>query len=543
MKQTFEAFDATRNLEDKPFKSLCYAPDVQMSFSPNGDVSACCISRSHVLGNVRTESLDEIWHGERLRQFRDMLRRYVFPPGCETCRWSLHAGNYTDNAIRPFDLLPLSEDSPWPVKLEFALNNTCNLGCIMCNGEYSSVLRVKEGLPPIPAAYGDRFFSDLADYLPHAKWLSFLGGEPFLQNECRRIWDMLIELGLPTPCHVTTNGSIYNNQVERFLQNLPFNFNISVDGVTKETVESIRVNVKFDKLMENIRRFNAYAQGDSDPHASKRIRHLQLNYCVMQQNWRELADFFLYAEDLGAVVWTVLVTYPEYCTLFSLPKDELRVIVNELDRQTATIEGQLQRNRDNWIALIGELHQHLEEKVPPTQAIVQIAPRTRASAPDDVASHMHQAWQFMKDGKDEEALRAAQKTPPADPLYYKALLLVAEIKTNRGEFSAAEAALDEAVALTAKHPESYLRRAWLRYHQGRLEDGLEQLDLAEQAMSRLGRVEAFMTNQLLLTRGTLLYHQGEMRQAIDELDRYLELRPDDEDARNLRSGAELQLSH
>jgi hypothetical protein len=76
MRESFEAFDAARDLEGKPFRSLCYAPHVQLSFSPNGDVSACCMSRSH--------RLDDIWHGERLRQFRDQLRRYVFPSGCES---------------------------------------------------------------------------------------------------------------------------------------------------------------------------------------------------------------------------------------------------------------------------------------------------------------------------------------------------------------------------------------------------------------------------------------------------------------------------
>lgn len=82
----------------------------------------------------------------------------------------------------------------------------------------------KEGLPPLAPAYGDDFFTDLGRYLPHAKYLAFLGGEPFLQKECYRIWDMLIDMDLEIPCHVTTNGSIYNDRIERLLQRLPFQF-------------------------------------------------------------------------------------------------------------------------------------------------------------------------------------------------------------------------------------------------------------------------------------------------------------------------------
>jgi radical SAM protein with 4Fe4S-binding SPASM domain len=549
MHDLFEAFDETRDLGDKPFRSLCYAPDLQLSFSPNGDATACCISRSHVLGNLRNERLDDIWHGERLRQFRAMLHNYVFPPGCESCKWSLEAGNYLDHPIRAYDDhgqfegkgIAVDEGQRWPALLEFALSNTCNLGCIMCNGEYSSVLRAREGLPPLRHAYGDEFFEDLARYLPHSKALTFLGGEPFLQKECHRIWDMLIEMGLAIPCHVTTNGSIYNHRVEKLLQNLPFNLSVSVDGVTKETIESIRVNVKFETLMENVRRFNAYALGRSDPHAEKRLPFLQLNFCVMRQNWREVADFFLLGEDMAAKVWSVLVTYPKECSLFSLPAGELRSIVDELQHQASTLSGKLVRNEAAWLSLVRELTKHVEENSSPVDAIVETASRNRASAPGRLASAMEQAWRFMREGKTDQALKAALRTPPSDPLYLKALALIGEIRTIQGDFDGAERALTEAMSLAPDHPEAYMRHAWLRYHQGRFADGIAAVERGERCAGKLARVEDFVTTELLRARATLLFHQGETERAIEVLDRFLELKPDDEQGRNLRAGAERRL--
>jgi radical SAM protein with 4Fe4S-binding SPASM domain len=545
MQEVFEAFDKTRDFRDKPFKSLCYAPDLQLSFSPNGDATACCISRSHVLGNVRTERLDDIWHGERLRQFRAMLHNYVFPPGCESCRWSLEGGNYLDHPIRAYDdhgqfkakRIAVDEGERWPALLEFALSNTCNLGCIMCNGEYSSVLRAREGLPPLPPAYGEEFFDDLARYLPHATALTFLGGEPFLQKECYRIWDMMIDMRLALPCHVTTNGSIYNQRVEKLLQSLPFNLSVSVDGVTKETVESIRVNVKFETLMENVRRFSSYALGHSDPHANKRLPFLQLNFCVMQQNWREVADFFLFGEDLGAKVWSVLVTYPRESSLFSVPPDELRSIVTELQRQTSRLSGRLERNQDAWNSLVTELTKHVEADSSPIDEIVQTAPRNRASAPGHLASAMERAWYYMREGMTDEALEAARRTLPTDLMYLKSLALIGEILTIRGDFDGAERALTEAVHLAPNHPEAYMRQAWLRYHQGRFADGLSKIEVAERCAQRLPRVEDFITTELLRARATLLYHQGETERAIEVLDRFLRLKPDDEQGRSLREGA------
>jgi sulfatase maturation enzyme AslB (radical SAM superfamily) len=80
---------------------------------------------------------------------------------------------------------------------------------------------------------------------------------------------------------VTTNGTLYDARVERVLENLPVNLSISIDGLTKATYESIRVNSTYENVMKNLHRFNCYAHGDTDRHHTKRMPHLQLNYCVM----------------------------------------------------------------------------------------------------------------------------------------------------------------------------------------------------------------------------------------------------------------------
>ena len=50
-----------------------------------------------------------------------MLRKYFFPPGCESCQWSLRAGNYVDHPILDFDKFPIAEKDRWPRQLEFAM--------------------------------------------------------------------------------------------------------------------------------------------------------------------------------------------------------------------------------------------------------------------------------------------------------------------------------------------------------------------------------------------------------------------------------------
>jgi radical SAM protein with 4Fe4S-binding SPASM domain len=501
MRTPVAAFDASRNLRGKPFRSLCYAPHVQLSFSPNGDVSACCISRSHVLGNVQTDALDDIWKGPRIEAFREMLRDYAFPSGCESCRWSLEAENFVDHPIRYFDDVPIAEGGEWPSRLEFALSNTCNLGCVMCNGEFSSVLRAKEGLPPLPRAYGESFFSDLARYLPHAKSLTFLGGEPFLQPEAFRIWDMLIDRNLGIPCHVTTNGSIYDRRVERALHHLPFDIAVSVDGVTKETIESIRVNVKYETLMENIERFNGYARGRADRFPALRRPRLQLNYCVMRQNWREVGDFFLFAEELGCAVWKVFVTNPPGCSLFTLPPGELEPVVSALEVRSEEMNERLTLNRDVWFAMVEEARNHLGQK--PVSLLDRVTLETgdfsgapRKGTPEKLV----RAWRLNARGHYEEAAREVESIPEDDTYCYQARCALAEFRIGLGDYDGSERALDHALTFSDRRPEAYLIRAWLNVTRGDMGVALEAARQAAAAGARLREVESRFVDDVLVQR-------------------------------------------
>ena len=52
----------------------------------NGDVVACEVLDKRPLGNLCEQSMDEIWHGEPYRQFRERYRRGAVPE-CRTCPW------------------------------------------------------------------------------------------------------------------------------------------------------------------------------------------------------------------------------------------------------------------------------------------------------------------------------------------------------------------------------------------------------------------------------------------------------------------------
>jgi MoaA/NifB/PqqE/SkfB family radical SAM enzyme len=337
-----EEYYATRDFSKKAVTAACYAPFVSIFFDTFGNARACCQNGKYLLGNVAEESLLDIWHGKKTALLRKALTNGSFAAGCQFCEWQISVGNYLGTYARVFERWPVESATPeWPSILEFSISNTCNLECIMCYGVLSSQIRQhREKLPPLPKAYGDRFFNELRQFLPHLKFAKFLGGEPFLAAESYRIWDMMIEDGLAFECHVTTNGTQYNDRVQRVMDNIPLSISMSMDGATKQTMESIRVNANFDEVRANLERFHAYCR--------QRGTCFGLTYCLMRQNWHEFGDYLLFADSLDCGCSVNTVREPPHCSLYTLPVDELSRIADELEKQGETLVAKLGRNRHVW---------------------------------------------------------------------------------------------------------------------------------------------------------------------------------------------------
>jgi MoaA/NifB/PqqE/SkfB family radical SAM enzyme len=344
---TLQRYDQRRSFEGKAVRSLCYAPFTSLFFVQNGDVRVCCHNWENPAGNVLRNSMDEIWSGSAIKSLREALKDYKFGHGCDFCYFRMEEGAYDNLAMGRFEFLDVTGDPPeWPQQMEFALSNSCNLECIMCSGMYSSAIRQRrEKLPPMPRIYTDEILESFRKYLPHLRLAKFLGGEPFLITEYHKIWDMMIEDGLRVPCHVTTNGTQYNQRVERILEQVPMGFAVSLDGVTKKTVESIRVNAKYEEVMENARRFRAYSKFADTTFC--------LTFCFMRQNWHEFADYCLLADEWDCDVYVNTVLDPPQFGIYTLPLDELQKVLEGMEARAPELEKTLRRNRPAWF---GELH-------------------------------------------------------------------------------------------------------------------------------------------------------------------------------------------
>ncbi len=345
--------DAGRDLSSKACYSACYAPTVSMYFDQFGKVRACCQNTDGLLGDVREQTIREIWESAQANSLRGALEQRDFSIGCGFCKWQVDEGG-TSPFARGFDRHPVAERRPrWPRQMEFSMTNACNLQCVMCNGDWSSSIRThREHRPPLPEVYGDEFFDQLAEFLPHLTDTFFLGGEPFLGREPLRVMEMLAELDDPPSVTVTTNGTQWSPRIEAICERLPVSFVLSLDGITKSTYESVRIGAGFDVVMGNLDRFITYAR----MHGTG----VSITHCLMRPNWHEFADLLQFAEDKGLdTVGINTVLFPPELSLFQMDHDELSQVVEHLDRAGQVAAGRLTKLRPVWDEQLAALHNRL----------------------------------------------------------------------------------------------------------------------------------------------------------------------------------------
>lgn len=304
----FAAYNEQRECADK--RSLCHAPSYGLHLSSNGLVAACSLTRFDSLGSYPQESLAQIWWGSRAKAMREAMRGDAFPAACNVCDGDLRAGQYRqmrahayDRFARPpgpkrmqqwLNAVTQGHAGEYPREMSFELSNTCNLECVMCLGLLSSSIRKnRDKLPPLPQCYGPELLPQLRAFIPHLQEASFYGGEPFLIDLYLDIWELFAELNPGCTIYITTNGTVLNNRIKAVLERLPnVQLVVSLDGITAQTFEGIRINARFSRVMENLQHFKQVCQ--------KHGRRLVISPTYMRANWHEYPQLLDFAnrEDL-----------------------------------------------------------------------------------------------------------------------------------------------------------------------------------------------------------------------------------------------------
>ena len=313
-------YNETRFARDKSL--LCFAPFKNIYFNVIGQGAACWLTFFEA-PKYPEYSVRDIWFGDYFKQLRNNIKNADLSDRCRVCENNIQNQLFMNPLARAYDT-----DSPvrdYPSIMELELSNRCNLACTMCNGRLSSSIRkTRDGLPPLESPYDTEFANQLEEFIPHLDELRFNGGEPFLQDICWQTWERVVSLKNTILTTIATNGTVWSDRVENMLKRGNFRINLSLDGMTAKTYESIRINSKFDRVMENIKKFSGYCADRGT------LFSIMIN--PMRANWQEMPLFVEFCNSNGYHLAFNTVYRPFQRALWTLPSEDLFAIQKELSK-------------------------------------------------------------------------------------------------------------------------------------------------------------------------------------------------------------------
>jgi radical SAM protein with 4Fe4S-binding SPASM domain len=136
-----------------------------------------------------------------------------------------------------------------PQWVSFTTTTFCNLRCVHCQ---------THGTEEVRSVYNNKKWSDetlsrvAKESLPWAyEFCLTLNGEPLCTPRLKEKLEELAQYG--AKLHITTNGTLFSEELLIRLLPLAGTIDISIDGATEFTFETIRVGANFRKLLNNIR--------------------------------------------------------------------------------------------------------------------------------------------------------------------------------------------------------------------------------------------------------------------------------------------------
>lgn len=295
-------------------KTFCSSPWFHVRLTYDGSYESCRWAKNPTRTNsFQNETLMQYYNSDQMKLIRQQLLDGDNPEHCATCYYEESFGKLNgrkrqlnksavdvDNFYLTLRSSPHYENFKYslennglanlaPVDLQIELGNICNSACIMCVPEASSRLerdyhklnKINSKLFLKPKSYTswthdpvliDRFVAELAA-IPNLRYVHFLGGETLYEQAFYVICEKLIDLDIAKNVIVgtTTNGTIYNERIQRFVENFKqFHLGISIESVT-ELNDYIRWPGRIDSILTNIDKFLTLRNANPELYISLRV--------------------------------------------------------------------------------------------------------------------------------------------------------------------------------------------------------------------------------------------------------------------------------
>jgi len=322
-------------------KFVCKHPWSHLEINnPNGAVTMCC-NNGWVLGNVNTNTVEEIWNGEGFRAARLLMRKEGAHAMCPHTCPVLQGGKryedmswYTDldpqSSVRKNAELNETEFADGVIELKskprwfrFAYSYACNLDCYHCYQREDATLHRK--LP-------DGFMAELPRYARIAQVFFPFGGEPFFFAPVR---DLLNKLAgkIEGKFFFITNGTLLTDQIyEMFEASNIATITVSLDAATTGSFEELRLrgrNASWDVVLENLKKLQILKR--------RKGFTFTVSMTVNKVNAREIEEFVDLAISHDAEPILLLVANPYQTDSFqrqylTFSHDDIADMLMQVDR-------------------------------------------------------------------------------------------------------------------------------------------------------------------------------------------------------------------
>lgn len=277
-------------------------PPTQSTYCPNlwtdafiddkGRVYGCCHTMPFRLGNLHAATLEEIWNGWRWRSARALSLGRILP--CyDRCRLL----DAEARATRPVRGEGASAPYARLRRIKILFGELCNIRCVMCPQDHRSTRQLSVGL-----------LKRSVDFT-HIESIEIQGGEPLAMKECKAAYRWLTE-DLGKKVNFLTNGTLISEVwAERIARGSDWLY-VSVNGVEPETIERVSAGLRYDRLVEGIRRLQEARTRLGCP------LELVGSFTIVPENIREVARFPDLCKRLGldrAEFGYDIVSVPRWC--------------------------------------------------------------------------------------------------------------------------------------------------------------------------------------------------------------------------------------
>ena len=226
---------------------ICKHPFSMIEIHPDGNVYPCCLQwcNYYSFGNIFENDFEEIWNGERAREFR----KSVLDGTYSHCNLEMCQGTSTISTNSTLEIENSEKLQKFPLYIKFCHDSSCNLCCVICRP--ARIMNSAEKATQLDAMITPRLLPILRD----AKTVSLNGsGELFASKHCRKLVSEVVRQYPEIKFAVHSNGLLCDetNCAELGILDKMSSVQISIHAINKKTYERIVIGSNYDRVWKNV---------------------------------------------------------------------------------------------------------------------------------------------------------------------------------------------------------------------------------------------------------------------------------------------------